>query len=52
MIRLLKFLEMPLTKLRWKRDHMPKSIVQVLFDGKYEREKKKIEKRKGETERE
>lgn len=34
-----KVIRMPLPELRCKRDHMPKSIVWVLFDSNYEREK-------------
>lgn len=46
MIWLLKLLEMPLPKLRCKQDHLLVTIVWVLFDCKYERERKKRNKRR------
>lgn len=41
MIQLLKLLEMTLPKLRYKQVHMPKSVVWVLLDSKYEKKREK-----------
>lgn len=39
-------LEIPLPKLRCKRDHMPVTIIRVLLHSKYERKRKKKGERK------